>query len=82
MHVNTGHLVTGDELERMRKGGHPVDDYTPLPPELEHDARRKLDGRGSAYVSATDPNPLSKWRREQLKAKRKAAKLARRRNRR
>ncbi len=73
MDTRSGHLVTNEQLERLKKqfGAYFGDRYDEVPEELEHAARRKLAGRQEALVSRTSGGKLSTWakqRRERLAA--------------
>jgi len=50
--------------------------YEPLPENLQEAARRKLNGRDSAFVSKTSGGKLSKFAAGKRKAKRKKARKA------
>lgn len=77
MNPMTGHLVSDINTidDRFRA------DYAPVPDSLNRAARRKLAGRPEARVSLTSGGKLSKHAAEQRRAKRKAEKAARARNR-
>ena len=79
MDPNTGHLVANaQQLPEDVRGS-----YVPIPARLNRAARRKLDGRPEAHVSLTSGGALSQFAAQQrkAKAKRKAAKASRARNR-
>ena len=95
MDINTGHLVSPEKFEEMQKevmrkltkeiaegsANGPLEDYQPVPKELEPAAKKKLASKDEAYVSLTSGGKLSRWAAKQRKAKRKAAKMSRRKNR-
>ena len=77
MNPHTGHLVSDiTTIEREFRT-----DYVPLPDQLNRAARRALRGREETHVSLTSGGMLSKFAAEQRRAKRKAAKASRKRNR-
>lgn len=79
MQPSTGHLVSNiEDLPESVRG-----DYVRVPAHLNRAARRKLDGKPEAYVSLTSGGALSQFAAQQRKrkAKRKAVKAARKRNR-
>jgi hypothetical protein len=79
MDTTTGRLVDLELLPELRRDPN----YQPVPFYLREEAVRALDGRAEAHVSEHGSNPLSEWRRERMKARRRAtAKSSRRRNRR
>ena len=55
--------------------------YTEVPKELETTAKKKLAGKGEAFVSLNSGGKLSKWAAKQRKDKKKMAKQSRRENR-
>ena len=62
MNPDTGHLVTAEMMEAMRKAGAVmIDGYQPLPFELERAAVLKLHGRQEAHVSLKSGGKLSMW---------------------
>jgi hypothetical protein len=80
MDIRNNHLVADlDSLpEAMREN------YRPVPPHLQDQARHELAGRSETSVSFHAAGPLSDWARKErnkAKAKRKQAKASRRRNR-
>lgn len=64
------------EMEELQKEG-----FTPVPPELEPAAIKKLAGQSQAVVSLTSGGKLSKWAAQERKKKRKAAAASRKKNR-
>jgi hypothetical protein len=56
-------------------------DYVSIPERLQRAAWRKLGGQQQAQVSKHSGGQLSRWAAEQRKAKRKAEKASRKRNR-
>lgn len=74
MNPNTGEirLFSHAELERQRE-------FKPLPVSLLKAAKLKLQGKDSAFINTNSNTPLSKWARK--KRKNKAARIARRNNR-
>lgn len=85
MDVNSNELVKSgviDELaKRYGRESYEVNRFTPVPDELNHAADRKLGGKDRAVVSKTSGGKLSRWAAKQRKAKRKAQRAARRRQR-
>jgi len=79
MNIDDNELVSAktfsqmNELEKQK--------FTPIPPELQSAAERKLNGRGSVSVSKHSGGKLSRWAAVERKKKRKAQKKARRANR-
>jgi len=62
MNINTNHLV---------EAVIGLDDYEPVPENLNRAAKRKLNGRKEAVVSMISGGKLSKWarrRRKEIKA--------------
>lgn len=55
--------------------------FTPVPPELEPEALRLLDGRPEVTVPKNSQSSVAKWAAEQRNAKRKMQKASKRRNR-
>lgn len=61
--------------------------YHPVPPELQAESERELDGKTETFIDMQQSSPLSNWaakKREEKrkkKAKRKAAKASKRKNR-
>lgn len=78
MNPNTGHLVDLEKLPEFRN----APEYEPVPAHLYDEAVRRLAGKAETYVPKQSRSPLARHAAERRKAKRKAAKLARRRNRR
>jgi len=106
MDVNTGHLMSGEGMQVMRRlfeAGQvriphydeettamlkALDEYIPVPDELNRAAQIKLAGKPEAMVSLTSGGKLSKWaagqrkeRAREKKQKRQMAKESKRRNR-
>lgn len=88
MDINTGHLVSPEKFKEMMENYTDYDrkaleNYQPVPKELEVAAKKKLAGKDEAYVSLTSGGKLSKWAAKQRKAKklRKMQKESRRKNR-
>lgn len=81
MNPTTGHLVDLDKLPGF--AGNP--EYSPVPEHLRDEAIAKLNGQSEALVRMRGDGGLSAYRRAEkrriARAKRKAQKLARRRNR-
>jgi hypothetical protein len=80
MDVNRNHVVADiDSVPEEHKGN-----YTKIPKRLNAEARNFLAGKADGYVDPNKNSELSEWakkEREKNRAKRKAAKLARKRNR-
>jgi len=76
MNVDENHLIKAGLVVPNPK------DYEILPSELEHAARLVLKDRSEAKVSRTSGGRLSRYAAKRRKEKRKAAKAARKRNRR
>lgn len=72
MEVQSNHLVSGEEMEKLEKF---LDEheYEPLPKELQRAANLKLGGKDSAFVSKGSGGKLSKYaakrRRRKLRGK-------------
>ncbi|KKN01523.1 hypothetical protein LCGC14_1126910 [marine sediment metagenome] len=72
MQVETNHLISGDEMEKLSKF---IEDheYEQLPEELQLAASLKLKGKDSAFISKTSGGKLSKYaakrRRRKLRGK-------------
>jgi len=86
MDINTGHLVSPEKFKEMMENfteyeKEALKDYQPVPKELEPAAKKKLASKDEAYVSLTSGGKLSRWAAKQRKAKRKAAKQSRKKNR-
>jgi hypothetical protein len=81
MNPHSGHLIDAAQLRDLARDP----EYIPVPPHLEDDARRLLAGEAEAKVRLRGDGPLSAWRRAEKRrnerARQKAAKLARKRNR-
>lgn len=81
--TDTGHLVSPERYEAMRKAleaaGETGPAYTPVPKRLAQAARRKLAGRSEAMVSLTSGGKLSLWAARRRAAKNAAKKRASRR---
>ena len=75
MNIDTNHLVAALRKEDLELG------HEKLPSDLDRAARAVLKGRPEAYVSRTSGGKLSRYAAKQRKAKRKAARAARKRNR-
>lgn len=76
MDTRTGHLVSGEEMERIRKRDAEIAAaYTEVPARLSNAARRKLAGTAAAMVSLHSGGKLSKWAAHE---RAKSAKAARR----
>jgi hypothetical protein len=78
MDTRTGHLMSGEAMERLRTLDKELAaGYTEVPKRLSRAARRKLAGRDEATVSLTSGGKLSRWaaheRAKAAKAKRRAA---------
>jgi hypothetical protein len=66
--------ATKEQLKKLRARG-----FEPVPPELEEEAKKLLADRKKAKIKPF--TPLAKHAKKRRKAKRKQAKLARRKNR-
>lgn len=77
MQINNGHLVA--DMTSLPE--HMADRYTAIPPRLRAEAARVLGGRRSARVDLAQRSRLAKWAAGRRRAKRKAARMARRKNR-
>lgn len=81
MNIDTGHLKMLSDSLAKEQG------YEIVPPDLATEANRVLAGRNEAFVDMTKPGPLVDWaakmrqERQKKKAKRKAAKASRKKNR-
>lgn len=78
MNTGTGHLVSGEEMERIRKQDAALAaHFTPVPERLSKAAIRKLAGAQAAMVALHSGGKLSRWaaheRTKTAKAKRRAA---------
>jgi len=62
MDTGTGHLVSAEHMELMRRlVPEQAERYTEVPAELEKAARAKLAGSNQAAVSLTSGGKLSRW---------------------
>ena len=77
MNVDTNELINAKTFEELKK----IKTFEPIPDELEHAAKVKLAGRSSAIISKISGGKLSQWAAKQRKIKRKAQKIARKKNR-
>lgn len=76
MDTSTGHLVTPEELERIRElDAAAATGYTRLPQRLARAAAKKLAGLQAATVALHSGGKLSRWAAHE---RAKAAKAARR----
>jgi len=95
MDVNTGHLITRDERQRLMDAfsndekhmKEIMDSYVPVPDELHKAAKLKLAGKEEVMVSLTSGGKLSRWAAKERserrsKNKQKMQKESRKRNRR
>lgn len=81
MDTSTGHLVSPEAMERMRKLNAELSaGYTEVPQRLSKAARRKLAGADDAMVSLGSGGKLSRWAAHERakKAKAKARSKSRR----
>ena len=69
MDVNTGHLITADERNRLISASREnevrlkdiLDSYAPVPDALQKAVELKLAGKEEAMVSLTSGGKLSRW---------------------
>ncbi len=79
MQCETGEIrLLENETEMINALAH---GFEPLPIELQHAAKVKLNGNKSAFVSKSSGGKLSKFARKRRQEARRVAKQARRRNR-
>lgn len=86
MNVNTGELIAvgnGEELKELMKAW--GDDLRQVPPELQGEANKALNGNSRTFIDLKADTPLAnfakKERSKNKKAKRKMAQASRKRNR-
>lgn len=75
MDTSTGHLISGEERERLQKLGADLSGYTEVPQRLSGAALKKLAGAQAAVVALHSGGKLSRWAAHE---RAKAAKSARR----
>lgn len=85
MNPETGHLIDTSSSDVLRmlqeQKALRLEDYESVPPHLQAEARKRLAGKAETWVSKRGSSPLARHAAERRKARRKAARMARRRNR-
>ncbi len=95
MNTDTGHLINDNlykellreemqEREKLKEkfiNKKNLQNYEPVPKELQTAAKMKLGGKDEAMVSLTSGGKLSRWASKKRKEKRKMAKQSRKQNR-
>ncbi len=79
MNTDTNELVDGNTLKELFT--EEAKNFEPVPPWLDRAAKQALAGKSRTFVSKTSGGKLSKWAAKKRKAKRKAQKAARKKNR-
>ena len=90
MNVDNGHLIRLGIAEKPKDFRQEIQRrmaYFDVPPELQFEAERELDGKNETYVDIKANTPLANWaskkrtERDKKKNKRHMAKKSKRRNR-
>lgn len=80
MDINSGHVVADiNQVPEIKRHL-----YTQIPPQLQEQANRELDGRDSTYINLNRATALADWankKKRKNRAKAKLAKASRKRNR-
>ena len=79
MDTSNNHLMNMESVEYLLADRRAEFDVVPL--HLQNAAKKKLNGRNSAFVSKDSGGKLSKWAAQERKKKRQAQKASRKANR-